>query len=199
MPSSITTPARERFHPLSIGAHWLTVLLLVAVYALIELRGIYPKGSAGRDLMKSWHEMLGLAVLATVLVRLTLRAIYRAPAIQPPPPAWQVWGAKAMHMALYVFLVGMPLLGWLVVSAKGKPAPFFGLELPALIAPDKALARNLEQVHEIIGTLGYLLIGGHAAAALWHHYVRRDDTLLHMLPGGGDSHGADVVRSMPRA
>ncbi len=84
MPPAITTPARERFHPLSIGAHWLTVLLLVAVYALIELRGIYPKGSAGRDLMKSWHETLGLAVLAIVLVRLTLRAIYRAPAIQPP-------------------------------------------------------------------------------------------------------------------
>lgn len=161
MTPSITTPARERFHPLSIGAHWLTVLLLVAVYALIELRGIYPKGSAGRDLMKSWHEMLGLAVLAIVLARLTLRAIYPAPAIQPPPPAWQVWAAKAMHMALYVFLVGMPLLGWLVVSAKGKPVPFVG--------------------------------------ALWHHYVMRDDTLLHMLPRGGDSHGADVVRSMPRA
>jgi len=77
---SITTPARERFHPLSIGAHWLTALLLVAVHALIELRGIYPKGSAGRELMKTWHEMLGLAVFAIVFARLALRAIYPAPA-----------------------------------------------------------------------------------------------------------------------
>lgn len=185
MTPTITAPARERFHPLSIGAHWLTVLLLVAVYALIEFRGLYPKGSAGRELMKSWHEMLGLAVFAIAFLRLALRAIYPAPAIQPPPPAWQAMLARAMHVTLYVFLVGMPLLGWLVVSAKGKPVPFFGLELPALIGPDKALARNLEQVHELIGTLGYFLIGGHAAAALWHHYVMRDNTLRHMLPAGG--------------
>lgn len=176
------TTTRERFHPLSIGAHWITVLLLVAVYALIELKGAFPKGSQERELVKLWHEMLGLAVFALVFARLALRAIYPAPAIQPPPPAWQARAAQAMHVALYVFLLVMPLLGWLVLSAKGKPVPFFGLELPALLAPDKALARSLEEVHEVIGTAGYFLISLHAAAALWHHHIQRDDTLRRMLP-----------------
>ena len=175
-------PKGKHYHPLQIGVHWLTLLLLIAVYALIELRDIYPKGSAGHDLMKTWHFMLGMAVLAVVLVRLPLRLMLQAPPITPAPPAWQEQLAHAMHWALYGFLIVMPLLGWLTLSAKGQPIPFFGLELPALMGPDRATARNLEGIHELIGNLGFFLIGLHAAAALWHHYFMRDDTLERMLP-----------------
>ena len=175
-------PKGKHYHPLQIGVHWLTLLLLIAVYALIELRDIYPKGSAGHELMKTWHFMLGMAVLAVLLVRLPLRLALHAPPITPALPAWQDRLAHAMHWALYGFLLVMPLLGWLTLSAKGQPIPFFGLELPALIGPDKATAKNLEDIHELIGNVGYALIGLHAAAALWHHYVTRDDTLERMLP-----------------
>lgn len=173
---------QNRYHPTLIGLHWLTLVLLVAVYALIELRGIFPKGTAAHDLMKAGHFMLGLAVLGLVAVRVPLRLVYHAPAITPAPPAWQQRFALAMHVSLYAFLVVMPLLGWLTLSAKGRVIPFFGLELPPLLAPDKGLAGRLEDVHEFIGTLGYWLIGLHAAAALLHHHVLRDDTLRRMLP-----------------
>ena len=132
--------------------------------------------------MKTWHFRLGLTVFALVLVRLPLRLALHAPPITPALPAWQDHLAHAMHWALYGFLLVMPLLGWLTLSAKGQPIPFFGLELPALIGPDKATAKNLEDIHELIGNVGYALIGLHAAAALWHHYVTRDDTLERMLP-----------------
>ena len=173
----------HRYHALLIGAHWLTLALLIAVYGLIELREFYPKGSDARELMKTWHFMLGLSVFALVLVRLPLRLALHAPPITPAPPAWQQRLAAAMHVALYGLLLVLPLLGWLTLSAKGRPVPFFGLELPALLAPDKALAENLEDLHELIGELGYWLIGLHAAAALYHHYLVRDDTLRRMLPG----------------
>jgi cytochrome b561 len=87
-----------------------------------------------------------------------------------------------MHLALYVFLIVMPVLGWLTLSAKGKVIPFFGLELPPLIGLDKFLGGELEDIHETIGTIGYYLVGLHAAAALFHHYFLRDDTLLRILP-----------------
>ncbi|MBX3694310.1 MAG: cytochrome b [Steroidobacteraceae bacterium] len=173
---------RSAYNPALIGIHWLTLLLLIAVYLLIELREIYPKGSDPRELMKTWHNMLGLAVFGLVFIRLALRFAFRAPPITPQPPAWQHSFALAMHLALYAFLVVMPLLGWLTLSAKGKPIPFFGLQLPALIGTDKPLAENLEEIHEFIGTLGYYLIGLHTVAALAHHYLMRDDTLLRMLP-----------------
>ena len=172
----------NRYHALSIGAHWLTLALLVAVYLLIELREIYPKGSDLRETMKTWHNMLGLVVFGLVFVRLALRLAFRAPPITPQPPVWLDMLAKAMYAALYAFLIVMPLLGWLTLSAQGKPIPFFGLQLPALIGADQALGGNLEEIHETIGTIGYYIIGLHAAAALFHHYFMRDDTLLRMLP-----------------
>lgn len=79
-------------------------------------------------------------------------------------------------------MIGMPLLGWLVLSAGGKPIPFFGLELPALIGENKPLAKQLKERHETVGTLGYYLIGLHVGAALVHHYIKRDDTLIRRLP-----------------
>lgn len=176
------TRSRNRYHALSIGAHWLTLALLVAVYALVELREIFPKGSDPGEAMESWHFMLGLTVFGLVFVRLALRLAFRAPPIAPLPPAWQRFLAAAMYVALYAFLITMPLLGWLALSADGKPVPFFGLQLPALVAPSEALAENFEEIHETIGTVGYYLVGLHAAAALFHHYFMRDDTLLRMLP-----------------
>lgn len=176
----------ERYGSGLIALHWLTLLLLAAVYALIELRGIFPRGSSAHALMKTWHFMLGLTVLALLPIRLALRAAGgKAPAILPPMPAWQELLAKLMHLALYVFLLAMPVLGWLTLSAQGKPIPLFGLELPALLAADKDLGHRLEEIHETIGTIGYYLIGLHAAAALFHHYWTHDNTLRRMLPGRG--------------
>jgi cytochrome b561 len=174
----------DRYGSLSIGMHWLMLLLLVAVYACIELREFYPRGSDLREGLKTWHFMLGLCVLALVALRLAIRLMAGpAPSIRPAPPVWQQRLAVLMHLALYVFLVAMPLLGWLTLSASGKPVPFFGLQLPALVGADKALAGSLKEIHETTGTIGYYLVGLHAAAALLHHYGMRDNTLRRMLPG----------------
>jgi cytochrome b561 len=91
--------------------------------------------------------------------------------------------AKLMHLALYVLMICMPLLGWLLLSASGKSIPFFGLELPALVGKNKALAELIKEIHETGGLVGYYLIGLHASAALFHHYFVRDNTLRRMLPG----------------
>lgn len=172
----------DRYGSLSIGMHWLMLLLLVAVYACIELRGFYPRGSGPREALKQWHFMLGLAVFALVWLRLALRLKGRSPGIVPSVPAWQHRLAITTHLALYAFMIAMPLLGWLLLSAEGKPVPFFGLELPALVGTDAALADSLKTLHETIGTAGYYLIGLHAVAALFHHYFLHDNTLLRMLP-----------------
>lgn len=172
----------DRYGSLSIVMHWLMLLLLVAVYACIELRGFYPKGSDPREAMKQWHFMLGLAVFALVWLRLALRMMGASPRIQPPAGAWLLRLSVVVHLALYAFMVAMPLLGWLLLSAEGKPVPFFGFELPALTGTNAALADTIGELHETIGTAGYYLVGLHAAAALFHHYVLHDNTLLRMLP-----------------
>jgi cytochrome b561 len=178
-------PATARYGRLSISLHWFMLLLLAAVYACMELREFFPRGSDPREALKMWHFMLGLSVLALVVVRIVARFTSAAPPITPSPPLWQAWSAKVVHLALYILMIGMPLAGWLILSAEGKPVPFFGLELPPLVRPDKALAGWVEDIHETAGTVGYYLIGLHALAALFHHYIVRDNTLTRMLPRRG--------------
>ena len=89
-----------------------------------------------------------------------------------------------MHFAIYAILIALPVLGWLTLSAAGKPVPFFGLTLPPLIAESKDTAEWLKELHHEIGEIFYWIIGLHAAAALVHHYVFKDNALRRILPSG---------------
>lgn len=171
-----------RFGTLSISLHWLMLILIAGVYACIELKGYFPKGSDMREGLKQWHFMLGLSIFALVWLRILARVIAPTPKIQPAPPALQDKLAKLMYLGLYLLMIGAPLAGWLILSAYGKPIPFFGLELPALINENPQLGGQIKELHELAGTIGYWLIGLHAAAALYHKHVVRDNTMELMLP-----------------
>jgi cytochrome b561 len=172
----------QRYSRLSIALHWFTLALLIGVYACIELREMYPRGSDPREALKMWHFMLGLTVFALVWVRFAARLMGKTPPIVPPAPKWQMAAATIVEFALYGLMVVLPLLGWLTLSAEGDAIPFFGLQLPALVAKNEQLAERTEELHTALATIGYFLIGLHAAAALFHHYVQRDSTLKRMLP-----------------
>ena len=133
----------SRYGSLTIALHWLTLLLIAGVYACIELKGNFPKGSETRELLKQWHFMLGLSVFLLVWLRLLVRLASPTPRIEPAIPAWQATLARLMHYALYLMMIGLPFAGWLILSAAGKPIPFFGLELPPLV--DKNPDRNHRQ------------------------------------------------------
>jgi cytochrome b561 len=158
------------------------LLLIVAVYACIELRVLYPRGSEIREALKTWHFMLGMGIFVLVWVRLLARFLGPVPAISPRPPRWQLLVAHVMEFAIYAFMIVMPVLGWLILSGESQPVPFFGIELPALIGENKPLAKQLEEIHGTVGNVGYFLIGIHALAALAHHYIQHDNTLARMLP-----------------
>ena len=179
-PSTVAQAGHPDYGRLSIALHWLMLVLLAAVFACIELRTNYPRGSDMREGLKTWHFMLGLSVFILVWVRLIAR---RKMPWLAPEGGWMRWPAAAAHVALYGGMVVLPLLGWLILSAEGDTIPFFGLSLPPLIAQNKDLAGQLEDLHKTIGEAGYWLIGLHALAAVLHHYVLKDGTLRRMLPG----------------
>jgi cytochrome b561 len=160
--------------------HWLVVLVFIGIYVAVNLIDVFPKGSDNRQFAKNMHFSLGLLIFGLFWLRVAFRLVGNTPAIVPAPPVWQEKLAKSGHLALYAIMLMMPLLGWAVLSAAGKPVPFFGLELPALLAPDKELSRSIMEVHELGGNLAYFLIGGHALAALYHHYFMKDNTLRRM-------------------
>jgi cytochrome b561 len=171
-----------RYSVASIILHWLMLLLIVGVYAAIEFREFFPKGSEPREALKTWHFMLGLSVLGLVWLRIAARLIWPARLPSRDEPAWRHGAATATHLALYVFMIGMPIAGWLILSAEGETIPFFGVELPALVGKNDQLAEQVEEIHELGGTIGYWLIGIHAAASLFHHYILRDRVFARMMP-----------------
>lgn len=182
-PSPSTPPFR--YSTALVAVHWFMALLLVAVYASIESRTLFPKGSEPRELIKALHFMLGLGVLLMVALRVAARSL------SPHPPQatalgrniWLERAAAAGHLSLYLLMAAMPVLGWLSLSAAGKPIPFFALHLPALMAADKTWAHDLKAAHETLGTVGYWLIGTHVVAALAHQWVLRDGLLGRMALG----------------
>jgi cytochrome b561 len=161
----------------SVALHWLMVLLIAAAYATIELKSVFAKGSAGREALVALHYAIGLSVFPLAWLRLIARLPGRAPEIEPPLPPWQALAARAAHWALYALMIALPAMGLLAANAKGHSVSFFGLELPALIGRNRSLGKWLEDIHEALATAGYWVIGLHAAAALFHHYVLRDNTL----------------------
>jgi cytochrome b561 len=159
------------------------LLLIVAVYACILLRENYPRGSDIREGLKTWHFMLGLSVFALVGVRATLRALtWKIPGITPEPPRYLAWMGAAAHLAIYLWLIAMPVAGWAILSGEGETIPFWGLALPPLPGIGEDLSKQIKELHELGGTIGYFLLGLHAAAAVFHHYILKDDTMFRMLP-----------------
>jgi cytochrome b561 len=163
--------------------HWATVALIVTVYLLAEFRGLLPREGGQRALAMQWHMFLGLIVLLLVLPRIGLRLTRPAPPILPPPARLVRLAAQVTHLLLYAFLIVQPILGLLTAQSAERAVvvPATEFALPALVARNHDLHETAEDLHEWLGTMFYFVIGLHAAAALWHHFLVRDNTLRRML------------------
>ena len=160
--------------------HWLTLALFVGLFALAWTIDDLPQ--ALRSPATQLHKSFGITVLILTVLRLIWRFAAGVPAIPGDLPAWQKLAARLTQYALYGLLLAQPLVGWLWSSAGTKPINFFFLvQLPWLIGPDRPLSRTLGNLHGLIGWTLLVLIAVHAAAALYHHFVRRDRVLLSMV------------------
>jgi cytochrome b561 len=82
-------------------------------------------------------------------------------------------------------LIAVPIAGILSQFARGNALPLFGIgEIPSPWIRDRAFAHNVTEVHEILANALVVVASFHAAAALVHHFVFRDNTLARMLPRG---------------
>ena len=176
------TLPRARYPASRRWLHWGIALLMVLAYVFVEGRENFERGTAERAAMLQAHFWVGVAILALMVPRLLLAFSRRPLPVTPPLPAWQHLPALAMHLLLFAMLLAQPVLGLLTAWADGKTLllPFTAVAVPTLLAPDPDLAHALEDLHEWIGTAFYWVVGLHVAAALYHHFIRRDDTLRRM-------------------
>ena len=164
--------------------HWLTAAL-VLIQIPLGLAIANLKLGAWNDVLYNGHKSIGATLIPIVLVRLLYRLMHPPAPLPPDIPPLQRFAAEALHWTLYALLVVQGFVGWVATSAYPAPIPVFGLfELPPIWHEDRALSERLLAVHRVIGiTLAALLVG-HIAAALQHHFIRRDRVLMRMITGG---------------
>lgn len=165
-----------RYHPLLIGIHWLVALGVLVAY--ITSGDPTEAGNAFEELIGQVHVAAGDMVAALVLLRLPLRLILGAPAAVPMP-LWQALAAKGAHVALYGLMLLVPLAGWSALSERTDSFSVFGWSLPLMTTVPAPLSA-LGDLHPLLGNAFLWLAGIHAAAALWHHFKEKDDTLKKM-------------------
>jgi cytochrome b561 len=162
--------------------HWGMAFLIVGLMGLGFVMTDLPL-SPDKLQYYAWHKWAGVTVFVLVWLRLAWRLFHPAPAYPDSmSPALQRV-AHAGHAVLYGLMIVIPVSGWLLSSAKGVPTVWFGIwPLPDLLEKDKALGHLLHEVHEALNIFLLLLLSGHVAAALKHHWFDRDDILKRMLP-----------------
>jgi cytochrome b561 len=138
--------------------------------------------SAALDSARQTHETFGLFVFALVLLRILWRLFEPTP--QPPPmPHWMRYSASAAHFGLYALLLAIPLTAIAGAWLEAHPLTIFGLGTIAPMLPSAHdLGQSVTDIHTILGNAIIWLAGVHAAAALFHHFVLRDNILTSMLP-----------------
>lgn len=172
----------DRYTPGAISLHWLIFVLIACSFPLAVYMVDLPL-SPQKLKYFSWHKWLGVTIFLLAIARLAWRLTHPAPALPATMPRWQRRAAAVNLVVLYVLLLAIPVTGWLYSSATGLPTVYLGLvQLPDLLTRDKALADQLRLLHVTLNYTMLALVIIHAAAALKHHFVDRDDVLARMLP-----------------
>lgn len=142
------------------------------------------------DFPKEWesrainaHALIGLAVLLLTIVRVAWRAANPPPALPGSLGPLTRLASRAVHAALYLLIIAIPLIGVPALLYRGRGLNFGLFAVPSPFGRTPDLFRPLTEAHEIVAYAIITLAVLHAVAALYHQFVRRDNVLLRMFPG----------------
>jgi cytochrome b561 len=176
-----TSDERTPYGSIQKTLHWVAALCVLLAWTIGTIGDDIPR--AAEVMALSIHMSLGL----TVFVILTLRLVWR---FADPPDVrvtrfspWSDYLASISHWLLYSLMATVPVTGILLQFARGKALSIFGLLHIASPWPaDRVLVHSIKDVHELLANSLVILAALHVVAALFHHFVLRDQTLVRMLP-----------------
>ena len=172
----------ERFGVVSKTLHWLTFVLLIAAFTLAVSMVNMPFSPRKLEFY-SWHKWVGVTIFLLAIIRLAWRLANLVPHQPDSLPPWQRRLAALSHAALYAILIVMPVTGWIMSPALNLPVVYLGLiPIPSPFGVDRALGETMKVVHLSLALLLLALVSIHVLAALYHHFIQRDDVLRRMLP-----------------
>ena len=174
-------PATWRYSRPAIFFHWVLAALIPFQIGL----GWYMlsiEDTPGSAAYFALHVSLGLTAALLIALRVILRLRNRPAALPATLAAWQVKVANLTHILLYVFLVLMPITGFLGVSLSGEPIAFFGIPLPVWTAGNESLKEQFFTAHSIIAWALVALVLLHVLGALKHLLIDKNSVFGRMWP-----------------
>ncbi|MEE9347147.1 MAG: cytochrome b [Robiginitomaculum sp.] len=174
-----------KYTRIAIWLHWIMAFLLIA-----QLAGGFimhaMEGSPLKWSLYGWHKSFGICILLLAILRLIWRLTHKAPALPSDTKPIERLMARLTHIGFYGLMIGIPMAGWLMVSASETP---FKTTLFKLVTwPDfpltrsKALQGLFSEAHELMAFAFIGLLVLHLAAAYKHHFIAKNNMLSRMIP-----------------
>lgn len=172
----------ERYGWISIAVHWVVAVVVIGMFALgwwmVDLSYYDPWYKTGPDI----HRSIGILLLLTMLFRLVWRWLNPSPQPLDQNAVLQNRLAHGAHLLLYMIIFVVLVTGYLISTAEGDPISVFNwFDVPATLQGGKEQADRAGDIHLYLAVALLVLAFLHAAAALQHHFIKRDRTLKRML------------------
>ena len=172
---------RKQFATPQKFLHWSMAALIIAM--LFIGVGMISTLAPKYLILIRIHKSLGIVILALALVRIAARRYYGAPPLPADLPSPMRFAATSSQYLFYALMVGMPLIGWGMLSAGSHPVLLFGsVTLPAILPVDPNVYSLLRHAHDLLGLTFFAFILMHIAALLFHKLVRKDGVFDTMAP-----------------
>ncbi|HIO96629.1 MAG TPA: cytochrome b [Leucothrix sp.] len=174
---------KESFGFISKTLHWLMAVLLIGLFAV----GLYMTELDYYDSLYHtlpwWHKSIGLSVMVLLIFRFIWKLSQADPAPLKTHKSWEVFLAHLIQRLFYGLILLIGISGYFISTAKGKGIEFFNLfEVPAIMqALEEDRADLIGEIHEILAITLIVFAALHALAALKHHFIDKDETLLRMI------------------
>ena len=175
------TTSRKRFTAPQRLLHWLMAICILSM--LFIGVGMVSTVTTKYLTLVQIHKPLGIAILVLALIRLSLRFVFHAPALPADMPEPMRLAAELSQYVLYALMIGMPLIGWGMLSAASYPVVLFGsVHLPSILPVSPSLHTLLWHAHYYLAFAFFATILMHVGAILFHKLVRNDGVFETMAP-----------------
>jgi len=172
---------KERYGLVAVVLHWLVAITVIGLFILgwwMTSLTLYDRWYVTAPYI---HKSIGLLLFVVIAVRLAWRLLNPRPEPLPTHSRFERAAARLMHVALYLLLFAVMIAGYLMTTADGRSITSFGLfSIPATITSIPNQEDFAGEIHEVLAIILMALTALHAAAALKHHVIDRDDTLRRM-------------------
>ena len=172
----------DHYGLITVLVHWICALGVIALFALgiwMGELGYYDKWYRSAPHL---HKSFGVVLVFLFFLRLVWRLYNpKTLALQSHKP-WEKISSKITHALFYLLLFSMFASGYFITTAKGQALEVFSLlSIPSVFSGLDNLEDLAGTIHKVIAFSIIGLAVLHAIAALKHHFVDKDKTLLRML------------------